>query len=92
MSYRWILPLAGLVMAGCASTAPVNTPSQTTAVQNAPLPERSRTATVDEHLFKPSTAKPVKTTPPALPEFDSVYARMVASFALPACDEHEESR
>ncbi len=92
MSYRWILPLAGLVMAGCASTAPVNTPTQTTAVQNAPLPERSRTATVDEHLFKPSAAKPAKSTQPALPEFDSVYARMVASFALPSCDEHEISR
>ncbi len=93
MSYRWILPLAGLVLAGCASTAPVNKPDpQNSNLQSGPLPARSQTATVDEHLFKPAPVTRPQASEAAAPDYDSVYERMMASFALPACDEHEVSR
>lgn len=101
MAYRWILPLAGLVLAGCASTTPVNTPqNDATEKLSGPLPERSHTATVDEHLFEPTpvepgssnTADPSAQASEAAPTFDNVYARMMASFALPDCAANEVSR
>ncbi len=92
MPFRWILPLAGLVMVGCASTAPITEPAQPKQSPTAAtLPERSHTATVDEHLPQLVTRKPA---PPVetVDTFDSVYARMMTSFALPDCASHEVNR
>jgi len=93
VSYRWILPLAGLVLAGCASTAPVTSPNDTPepALDGA-LPERSHTATVDEHLFNPERPGTPADTEQALPAFDLVYERMMASFAMPNCAAQDSSR
>ncbi len=94
MSYRWILPLAGLVLAGCAATAPVNPPPESTEpVTLESLPERSQIATVDEHLpeLEPAGPEPVA-DPVTAHVHDSVYERMMHSFALPNCNEHEISR
>lgn len=91
MSYRWILPLAGLVMAGCASTTPLTETESSEPTVAEALPERSHTATVDEHLPELTRHKPVQPVVEAHVH-DSVYERMMHSFALPDCNEHEVSR
>lgn len=92
MSLRVILPLAGLVLAGCASTAPVSQPETPTELAVAAPPERSRVESVDDHLPELRPAKKPPTPVEETPEFQTVYERMVSGFALPDCREHEISR
>lgn len=94
MSLRLILPLAGLVLAGCAGTTTVKDSASSLDESLATtLPERSHTATVDDHLPElrkapaPGTEDPVETH-----IHDSVYERMMHSFALPDCTANETSR
>jgi len=77
------------VLAGCATTG------KETAEITQPTPEivaepvPSSTATVDEHLFIPPSSPP-----PAASEVHvhgDVWERLVHSFALPPCSDHEAS-
>jgi membrane-bound lytic murein transglycosylase D len=91
-----ILPLAGLVLAGCASTGNRGTTDISEPIVDEALPERSHTETVDEHLptLKPARrpAESAAETSVAEHVHDSVYERMLHSFALPDCASHEVSR
>ncbi|MEM1412230.1 MAG: LysM peptidoglycan-binding domain-containing protein [Pseudomonadota bacterium] len=92
MSLRLILPLTGLVLAGCASTAQISEPVEAPEPIAAPLPERSQVETVDAHLPELQPAES-----PADYGFEeyaptNVYERMMNSFALPDCSAHEISR
>jgi len=92
VSYRWILPLAGLMLAGCAGTARVNdTPESPEAAVAGALPERSHTATVDEHLPDLGQRRP-PVQPVDIHVHESAYERMMHGFALPDCNAHEASR
>jgi membrane-bound lytic murein transglycosylase D len=92
VSYRWILPLAGLVLASCAATPPQPPQDEPAPALSAPPPERSHTATIDEHLYQPPAGdlRPVDSMDAHVHE--SPWERMMHSFALPDCAEHEASR
>lgn len=86
----WMLPVMGLALASCATTPqnpPGPLPESTPAVQEIVTPPSS-VATVDEHLFAPEEETVVMSTP----QFETVWERMMHSFALPDCAEHEKSR
>ena len=92
MSVRWLLPLAGLWLAGCATTASQTEapPQQETSELTAPSAPASSVATVDEHLYEPEQeqAQTVTPTPVAPHVHPNVWERLVHSFALPDCSEH----
>ncbi|WP_191621172.1 lytic transglycosylase [Marinihelvus fidelis] len=92
MSLRWMLPLAGLVLASCATTAPQSPPTDLTTeprMKTAATPERAES--VDDHL--PKLAREPAATPVADAHVhESPWERMMHSFALPDCASHEASR
>ncbi len=89
MSLRLILALVIFSLTGCATTGKGTAEISQPVAQVAPEPIPSSTATVDEHLFVP--------TPEAIPVagevhvHDDVWERLVHSFALPQCSDHEAS-
>ena len=60
-----------------------------TAPEATPLPERSHTATVDEHLLTP--AEDGNAGDPASMQHADIYARMVHHFGLPECSDRPEA-
>jgi membrane-bound lytic murein transglycosylase D len=90
MTLRWMLPLVGLLLASCATTSTTTPETGTTkpalgSKTSAPL---SSTATVDEHLFEPGE----NAAGNGAQVYESVYERMLASFALPDCSDQPASR
>jgi len=87
---RLCLSLLCLFLASCATTqnnSPVPEPAVPAAAQEE-LPGGSAES-IDEHLYVP---EPVTETPEEQAvEHDNVWARLVDSFALPECSEHESA-
>ena len=90
MTSRLCLSLLCLFLASCATTqnnSPVPEPAVPAAAQEE-LPGGSAES-IDEHLYVP---EPVTETPEEQAvEHDNVWARLVDSFALPECSEHESA-
>jgi len=83
-----------LFMAGCATTQ-TNTPEPEpvlVAAAQEDLP-KGEGASIDEHLFVPEPVEPATDISIEQPiVHDNVWARLVDSFSLPNCYEHESSR
>ena len=94
MTSRLYLPLLCLFLASCATTqsnAPDPEPQVVAAAQEE-LPKGTGES-IDGHLFVPDPVEPVAETPGEQPvEYDNVWAKLVDSFALPNCYDHETSR
>lgn len=93
MSFRWVLPLSAMLLAGCATTAP-QTSSEELAQPQPPVVAEvppSSVATVDEHLFEPAAPVHEETTEEALLVHDNVWERAIDRFALEDCRAHESS-
>ncbi len=89
MSLRFISVLLIFLLAGCATTGKGTSEIAQTTPQTDPEPVPSSTVTVDEHLFvPPSSATPAKTQEHV---HDDVWERLVHSFELPNCSDHEAS-
>jgi membrane-bound lytic murein transglycosylase D len=92
---RNALPLLILTLAGCATSAPepITEPVVQTAADSIAVP-RTRSETIDDHLFIPDTEVPgePETEPFEQHVHTGVWERLTHSYALPACDEHEISR
>ncbi len=90
------LPLAALILAGCASTGSRDNNDFAQAAVDVDLPERSHTESVDDHLptLTPAPRPVTVEVDTSIEEHvhDSVYERMLHSFALPDCSSHEVSR
>lgn len=90
MTSRLCLSLLCLFLASCATTqnnSPDPEPTVPAAAQEE-LPGGSAES-IDEHLYVP---EPVTEAPEELAvEHDNVWARLVDSFALPECSEHESA-
>jgi membrane-bound lytic murein transglycosylase D len=94
---RFFLPLLCLFLASCATTQnnqPEPEPQVVAAAQE-DLPKGAGES-IDEHLFVPEpveTIEPDTETPGEQAiEYNNVWARLVDSFELPNCNEHEISR
>ncbi|MEE8340136.1 MAG: LysM peptidoglycan-binding domain-containing protein [Xanthomonadales bacterium] len=89
MSLRFISALLIFLLAGCATTGKGTTEITQATPQAVPEPIKSSTVTVDEHLFIPAPSP----TPAAAEAHvhDDVWERLVHSFALPQCSDHEAS-
>ncbi len=89
MSLRFISVLLIFLLAGCATTGKGTSEIAQTTPQTDPEPVPSSTATIDEHLFvPPSSDTPAKTQEHV---HDDVWERLVHSFELPNCSDHEAS-
>ena len=92
MSLRWILPLAGLVLASCATTAPE--PSQPIE-DNPPLKgtvmNSGGAESVDEHLYIPPPQSRTVASSETHVHAD-VWERMLHSYDLPECSTRESAR
>ena len=89
MSLRFISALLIFLLAGCATTGQGTAEVAQATPEAVPEPVPSSTATVDEHLFIPASS-----ATPAAGEahvYDDVWERLVHSFALPECSDHEVS-
>jgi membrane-bound lytic murein transglycosylase D len=88
VSYRFILALVFLFLAGCATTG--TGPNETTLASpeslTEPEPVPSSVATVDEHLFVPEPVPVISSAPHV---HDNVWERLVHSFELPECADQE---
>ena len=102
MTSRFLLALICLTLASCATTGSNNpdTEPEVVAAAQEDLPKGSGES-IDEHLFVPKlieapveapVASPVEPTVEQPVVFDNVWARLVDSFALPNCYDHESSR
>ncbi len=102
MTSRFFLALICLTLASCATTGSNNPESEPEVVAAAQedLPKGSGES-IDEHLFVPElieapveapVTSPIESTVEQPVVFDNVWARLVDSFALPNCYEHESSR
>ena len=93
MTSRFLLPLLCLFLASCATTQtndPEPEPEVLAAAQE-DLP-KGEGESIDEHLFVPEPVEPVAEIPEEqLPEYDNVWAKLVDSFALPNCADHESA-
>lgn len=96
MPYRLIPIMFLLLLAGCATTGGGNTaPPLLAAAEPEELPTPASTAaTIDEHLYVPTTK-----TPPAAEPVEvevhvhpSTWERITHRFSLPSCDAHEVSQ
>ena len=89
MFLRFISALLILLLAGCATTGKGTVEVTQAAPEAMPEPVPSSTPTVDEHLFIP----PSSATPAAgeVHVHADVWERLVHSFALPQCSDHEIS-
>jgi membrane-bound lytic murein transglycosylase D len=86
---RLVSALLILLLAGCATTGKGTAEITQATPEAAPEPVPSSTATVDEHLFIPASS-----ATPAAGEahvHDDVWERLVHSFELPECSDHEAS-
>jgi len=89
VSLRFISVLLIFLLAGCATTGKGTSEIAQTTPQTDPEPVPSSTATIDEHLFvPPSSDTPAKTQEHV---HDDVWERLVHSFELPNCSDHEAS-
>ena len=94
MTSRLLLTLLCLFLASCATTqniSPEPEPEVIAAAQE-DLP-KGEGASIDEHLFVPKPVEPatdISTEQPII--HDNVWARLVDSFSLPNCYDHESSR
>ena len=93
MTSRLFLPLLCLFLASCATTQnniPEPEPEVVAAAQE-DLP-KGEGESIDEHLFVPEPVEPVTEIPEEqLPEYDNVWAKLVDSFELPNCADHESA-
>ena len=93
MTSRLFLPLLCLFLASCATTQnnnPEPEPEVLAAAQE-DLP-KGEGESIDEHLFIPEPVEPVTEIPEEqLPEYDNVWAKLVDSFELPNCADHESA-
>jgi membrane-bound lytic murein transglycosylase D len=93
--YRWSLTLFSLLLAACATTAtepPAVEPRAAPAEPEVVLPQGAGES-IDEHLFVPETAEAAPVVvPEAEHEHPHIWERLVHSFALPECSDHEISR
>jgi membrane-bound lytic murein transglycosylase D len=90
VSFRFILPLSALLLAGCATTAQQPNSdelAQPHAEEIAETPASS-VATVDEHLFEP---EPIAADAPDVHVHDNVWERLVHRFELEDCRAHNSS-
>jgi membrane-bound lytic murein transglycosylase D len=91
---RVFLPLLCLFLASCATTQnniPEPEPEVLAAAQE-DLPKGAGES-IDEHLFVPEPVETITEIPQEQPpEYDNVWARLVDSFELPNCYDHESSR
>ena len=90
MSLRFVSALLIFLLAGCATTGKGTVEVMQAAPEAVPVvPVPSSTATVDDHLFIP----PSSATPAAgeVHVHDDVWERLVHSFELPECSDHEIS-
>ena len=100
MTSRFLLTLSCLFLASCATTQN-NTPDpepEVIAAAQENLPKGAGES-IDEHLFVPEPVEPVTETVSDQPVeadqpivYDNVWAKLVESFALPNCYDHEVSR
>lgn len=93
MSFRFILPLSALLLAGCATTAPQTSSEKLAQPQAdvvAELPPSS-VATVDEHLFEPEAPESEQKSAESLHVHNNVWERLVHSFELEDCRAHNSS-
>ncbi len=94
MTSRLFLPLLCLFLASCATTQnnnPEPEPEVIAAAQE-DLP-KGEGESIDEHLFVPEPVETITEVPGEQPiEYDNVWAKLVDSFELPNCNEHETSR
>ena len=92
MPIRLIPALLLMFLAGCATTGTGGgdsgqvTPETQAVNQSVP----SSAATIDEHLFEPDL-EPVPAEGEDMHVHDSVWERLVHSFALPECSNHEQA-
>ena len=94
MTSRLFLPLLCLFLASCATTETIlpEPEPEPPATLLEVLPKGAGES-IDEHLFVPDAVESLAETAGEAPIiYDNVWARLVASFALPECSEHESSR
>ena len=89
MSLRFISVVLIFLLAGCATTGKGTAQITQATPETVPEPVPSSTATVDEHLFIPQSSA----TPAAgeVHVHDDVWERLVHSFKLEQCSDHEVS-
>ena len=89
MSLRFISVVLIFLLAGCATTGKGTAQITQATPETVPKPVPSSTATVDEHLFIPASSA----TPAAgeVHVHDDVWERLVHSFKLGECSDHEVS-
>ena len=93
MTSRLYLPLLCLFLASCASTQNINPEPEPEVIAAAQedLP-KGEGESIDEHLFIPEPVEPVTEIPEEQPpEYDNVWAKLVDSFDLPNCADHESA-
>ncbi len=93
MTSRLLLTLLCLFLASCATTQNNNPEPEPELLTAGPedLPKGAGES-IDEHLFVPEPVEPVAEIAGEQPlEYDNVWAKLVDSFSLPNCAEHEVS-
>ncbi|MFC1778137.1 LysM peptidoglycan-binding domain-containing protein [Pseudomonadota bacterium] len=94
MTSRFLLSLLCLFLASCATTQSTDPEPESAmlAAAQEDLP-KGEGESIDEHLFVPEPVVPATEIPGQQPvEYDNVWVRLVDSFALPGCNDHEVSR